>query len=168
MSEKAIPLLYLAWGDLDRVVGGLSDEDATRCDGGSSIAWTIGHLAQQMDRWLLGRFQGLRPHPLIGQATFSTGASGDWSVWPAVVTGLAEVRTAARRFLDADPTPSLDLTVPYDGHMKTLHGTGLPLRFALLTIVIHHYEHIGEIGTIRSRWGHTLPVYPSNWGSALL
>jgi hypothetical protein len=121
-----------------------------------------------MDRWLNGRFQGLPPHPLIGRETFSTGASGDWADWPAVVAGLAEVRAAARRFLDAEPAPSLDLTVPYDGHMQILHASGLPLRFALLTIVIHHYEHIGEIGTIRSRWGHTLPAYPANWGHALL
>ena len=77
MSNKLIGLMYESWADLDRAVSGLTPEEAlARHDGGSSIAWTVGHLTHMLDSWIVVRFQGLPPHPVISDPTFRTGGSG--------------------------------------------------------------------------------------------
>ena len=45
-TDKLILLMYRSWADIDRAVEGLTAKEATaRYDGGSSMAWTFGHLA---------------------------------------------------------------------------------------------------------------------------
>src|SRR5262249_12047902 len=73
----------------------------------------------------------------------------------------------ARQFLDAEPAPDLDRVIPYDGAIAALRATGLPLRFALMSIAAHHFQHVGEIVTIRSRLGHALKD-SADWGRALI
>jgi hypothetical protein len=57
--------------------------------------------------------------------------------------------------------------VPYDGGIAYLRATGLPLRFALMSIAAHHFQHVGEIVTVRSRLGHVHVGVP-DWGRALI
>ena len=67
---NTVGLLFDAWEDFDRVVGGLTPEEATaQHSGGSSFAWTAGHVANQVDAWINVRFQRREPHPLIGRAS---------------------------------------------------------------------------------------------------
>jgi hypothetical protein len=168
MPDKLILFLYQSWADLDRVTEGLTPEQATtRYDGGSAIAWTVGHLTTQIDSWLNMRFQGLPPHPAFNRSIFRTGGSGEAMDWPGIVAGMREVRANARRFLDAEPGPDHNRLIPYDGGITWLHATGLSLRFALMSIAAHHFEHLGEIVTIRSRLGHVLTDAPE-WGRDLL
>ncbi|HLZ09314.1 MAG TPA: DinB family protein, partial [Chloroflexota bacterium] len=140
MPDKLIPLMYQSWSDLDLAVDGLTLEQATtRYDNGSSIAWTVGHVTTQVDSWINQRFQGRPPHPAFSREIFRTGASGEATDWSGILAGARDVRANARRFLDAEPAPDLDLVVPYDGAIGHLRATGLPLRFALMSIAAHHF-----------------------------
>ncbi len=168
MPNKLVGLLYESWADLDRAVSGISEEEATRHDeGGSSIAWTVAHVTQMLDSWLVARFQGVPPHPAISDAAFSTGASGEAEDWALIERSVTEVRRAARRWLEGRPDPDLGLVIPYDGSITYLRPTGLPLSYAVLRIAAHHFTHVGEIETLRSLRGH--PAEGSReWGLPLL
>jgi hypothetical protein len=155
MPDSLALLVYQSWSDLDGAVAGLTPEQATeRRDGQSAIAWTVGHVSQQVDSWLNMRLQGLPPHPLIRDPRFHTGAEGEADDWPGLLAAVEEVRARARRFLDAEPGPDLGLRVPYDGGVAYLRTTGLSLRYALLSIAAHHFIHGGEIETLRSLRRH--------------
>jgi hypothetical protein len=155
MPEPLVLYLYQAWSDLDTALDGLSgSEAATAYDGGSSFAWTVGHVTQQVDSWLNGRFQGLPPHPLMCQDRFRTGGDGTFEEWPAMKAGVDEVRASARAYLDKLNASDLDRVVPYTGSIEYLHAFGLPLRYAILRIAAHHFIHVGEIVTLRSRMGN--------------
>ena len=50
MPHKLSLFLYESWSTFDEAVDGLTPEEATtRHDGGSSIAWTIGHVTNMLD-----------------------------------------------------------------------------------------------------------------------
>src|SRR5688572_10109135 len=79
MPDNLALLVYQAWSDLDQAIAGLTPEQATeRRDGQSAVAWTVGHVSQQVDSWLNMRLQGLPRHPLLADPCFATGAGGDW------------------------------------------------------------------------------------------
>ena len=168
MPDTMALLVYQAWADLDAAVAGLTPAQAAeRRDGQSAIAWTVGHVSQQVDSWLNVRFQGLPAHPTFSRDLFRTGGSGEAADWLVILDGVREVRAAARRFLDIEPGPDLDRVIAYDGAINYLHSTGLSLRFALMSIAAHHFQHVGEIVTIRSRLGHALKD-SRDWGRALI
>ena len=158
---KLVGLLFSAWEDLDRAIAGLSPEDAVRSlDGGSSFAWTVGHLANQLDAWTNVRFQKRPPHKLIGQERFRIGGSGLAEDWEATRSAALEVRAAARSYLEGLRDEDLDLVIPYDGSFLHVRESGLDLRYALLRTIAHHYFHIGEIATKRAALGHDVGDYP--------
>jgi uncharacterized damage-inducible protein DinB len=168
MRDKLILLMYESWADLDRAVNGLTPEQATtHHNGGSAIAWTLGHVTNMLDSWINMRFQSLPPHPVISDLRFRTGGSGQAKDWPTILTAVKEVREAARRFLDSAQEPDLHRVIPYDGSIDFLRTTGLSLEYALMRIAAHHYIHMGEIVTIRSRLGHEIEDFP-DWGRALI
>ncbi len=168
MPNKLIALMYESWADLDRAVSGLTPEEAkARHDGGSSIAWTLGHVTHMLDSWIIMRFQGLPPHPVISHPTFRTGGSGEAKDWPMILAGVKEVRDTARGFLDSRQEADLDSVIPYDGSIKYLRAVGLSLRYAVMRIAAHHFVHIGEVVTIRSRLGHEIEDCPE-WGQNLV
>lgn len=148
-------------------MSGLTPEQATAShDGGSSVAWTLGHVTHLGDSWINVNFQGGMPHPVIGRAVYRTGGSGEEKDWSTVVMAVEIVRVAARRFLDAMPAPDLDRGIPYDGSIEFLHPVGLRLSYAVMRIAAHHFVHAGEVVTIASRLGHTVDEGPE-WGKAL-
>ena len=160
--------MYESWADLDRAVAGLTPEEpATRDDGGSAIAWTLGHVTNMVDSWINMRFQHQPPHPVISHPMFRTGGSGEAKDWPTMLAAVKDVREVARRFLDSAQEPDLDRVIPYDGSINFLRTTGLPLRNALRRIAVHHCIHMGEIVTIRSRLGYEIEDFPE-WGRALI
>jgi hypothetical protein len=167
MPDTMALLVYQAWADLDAAVAGLTPAQAAeRRDGQSAIAWTVGHVSQQVDSWLNMRIQGVPRHPLLADPGFATGAGGDWSGdWVEMLAAVAEVRARARRYLDAEPAPALDTRVPYDGAVPYLRTVGLSLRHALAAIAAHHWTHAGEIETLRSLRGHERQAAPrGEWG----
>ncbi len=168
MAQQLVELLYQSWADLDHAIDGLSEKDAeARHQGLSRIAWTVGHVGQQVDSWFNVRFAGSAPHPLLGQALFHTGADGSAPPWDDVLAAVAEVRESARRYLDAVGPDDLDRVVPYAGGIEYLRPLGLKLSYALLRTASHHFEHTGEVLTIRSLLGHQVDD-SWVWGERLL
>ena len=167
MPDKLALLAYESWKNLDDSLVGLTPEDATtRHFGGSSIAWTVGHVTTMVDSWLNVNFQRLQPHPFISQQ-FLPGSRGECDDWEGVLGAASEVRSSARLFLET--WPSIDQVIPYVGSMVFLRETGLKLSYALLRIAYHHLIHVGEILTIRSRLGHdTDRLQDAEWGRPLV
>ena len=170
MPNKLVLLTYESWADLYRAIDGLTPEEATtRSHGSSAIAWTVGHVTHMVDSWINVRFQGLTPHPVIDSPDFRAGGGGEALHWQTVLGAAGEVRDAARRFLDTVDEGDLDRVIPYDGSIELLRGTGLRLGYALMRITAHHYIHVGEIVTVRSRLGHdTGQTELPDWGRALI
>lgn len=165
---KLAALLFDAWDDLDRSIAGLSAAEATSLqDEGSSFAWTVAHLANQLDTWTNVRFAGLEPHPLIGEARFRVGGPGHADDWPAIESAAREIRERARKYLTSVTEDDLDRSIPYDGSFKPLHKTGITLRYALHRTVAHHYFHIGEIAAKRDWLGHSPGDYPGLMSNSL-
>ncbi len=155
MTTKLVELLYQSWTDLDKSIDGLSDaEAAVRQDGCNRIAWCFGHVSQQVESWFNRKFQGLPPHRLLSQDLFHTGASGEAPDLSAIREATAEVRDAARLFLDALDADELEQPVPYDGPLLDLRKTGLSPSYALLRCSAHHFIHVGEISTVRFLLGN--------------
>jgi hypothetical protein len=168
VTSKFVALIYQSWADLDRAVEELSQEEATtRSHGGSAIAWTVAHATTTVDSWLNVGFQGLPPDPIIHQSDFWTGGSGDASDWPSIRKAVERTRGTAREFLDAKSDADLDTVIPYGGSIPLLRKSGLQLRYALMAIACHHWIHMGEILTNRSRLGWQEPSI-EDWGRTLL
>lgn len=159
--SKIAGLVLDGWEDLDRVLAGLTAEQATRqVDGQSSPAWTLGHLCQQVDSWINVNFLRLEPHPVINHQHFRMGSAGAEDDWERTLTGAHEVRATARPFLELLTESDMDRVVPYTGSLTPLREHGLSLGYALLRIAAHHYFHIGVIACQRDRAGEQVGDYP--------
>ena len=168
MPDRLILFMYESWSTFDAQIEGLTmAELTTQHDGGSSIAWTLGHLTNMLDSWVNTRFQGLAPNPVISDPNFRMGGTGAARDWPTVDAAVREVRQAARRFLDASPPPDIERIIPYDGSITFLRSTGLRLSYALMRISAHHFIHAGEVATIRVRLGHPEGAAGQMWGRTL-
>jgi hypothetical protein len=153
--------LFDAWDELDLVLVGVAPGDMIEpWGGGSTFAWTYGHVANSIDAWLNVRFQCLSPHPVIGEIDLRFGGSGRADDWPAIQQGVAEVREATRNYLQILTEADLNLVIPYDGSIVDLRSQGLSLLHAIIVNLIHHHYHIGEIATKRAQLGHTVPHLP--------
>ena len=166
-GSKLVYLLYESWKDLDRVLDGLTEQDATSNFEGSSFAWTCGHVAQTIDAWINVRFQHRPAHSLLGEQRFRFEGTGVAEEWATIRTAERDVRAAAKAYLDPLHDRDLDLVVPYDGSHLHLRKTGLGLRYALIRNIAHHYFHIGEIATKRACLGHDVGDYPGYWEDRL-
>src|SRR6266487_1640561 len=110
MPAALVGLLQDALGDLDRVVADVDSGVAiAKPEGGSAIAWSVGHVTNQLDGWVNVRFAGGQAHPLIGARRFRDG-DGRADDWPAILAGAGEVRAAALSYLwplsDRDLVPT--------------------------------------------------------------
>ncbi len=167
-QSKLVGLMFEAWVDIDRVVEGLTPEEAVRnWGGGSAFAWTLAHVTHQLDGWINVRFQKHPPHPLINDSRFAIGGTGEAEDWEEIVIGVAEVRRDVRSYLDGMKEDDLDLVIPYDGTFSKVREKGLSLRHALIRLSAHHYYHIGEIGTKRDSLGHKVGDYPGELSQAI-
>lgn len=168
MPDKLVLYLYESWTYLDGALVGLTHQEATtQYDGGSSIAWTIGHVTTMVDSWINTNFQGLSPHPFISGPRFQIGGTGECQEWEEVLAATRDVREKARAFLDSGPP--IDSVIPYAGSIEFLRETGLRLSYALLRIASHHFVHGGEIVATRSRLGHdTDSLFGPDWGRPLV
>ena len=161
VRSALVGALFDAWDESDLVLDGVTGEEVIEpWGGGSAFAWTYGHVANSIDAWLNVRFQGLAPHPVIGDRDFRFGGSGRATDWEAIRQGVAEVREAARSFLIDKAEADLSLVIPYDGSLVALRSQGLSLNHAVVVNLIHHHYHIGEIATKRAQLGHTVPHLP--------
>src|ERR1700732_2269603 len=99
VASPIVGLIVEGRGELDRVLEGLSREDATRqVDGGSSFAWTLGHLTHQLDTWINIRLQHLAPNPVFDSPDWRFGGTGAADNWDEVRQAAVDVRASARPY----------------------------------------------------------------------
>ncbi len=133
-----------------RAIRGLSEADASRrilpmnC-----IAWNVGHLAWQEQRYFLTIGQGRTPLPEVAER-FQVGA-------PASTPALREV-LAAWRTITAEAGPWLDTLDVYGLLSQPGGRAGRPgpttLGNRLQRTIYHYWYHIGENLAIRQLLGH--------------
>jgi hypothetical protein len=71
----------------------------------------------------------------------------------AIRRAIVEVRETARAYLEPLSDADLDRAIEFRGRSNTL-------RYALIRMAAHHYFHIGDIASIRSRDGNSVGDYP--------
>lgn len=162
-----VSALFDAWDDLDRVTSGLTPAEAQDGSHGSAYGWTVAHLANQVDSWILVRFGGGEPHPDVNRARYRFGADGSADDWPVIQAAATEVRQRAAAYLAARTEDDLAASVPYPGSLPELRGTQVSLRYTLLRVLAHHYFHIGELATKRSAAGTGVGDYPGTMRAVL-
>ncbi len=166
-KNKLIGLLFGAWNDLDRVVDGLDPAEAVQqSDGGSSYAWTVAHLANQVDTWANVRIGRKNPHDYMSQERFRFGGTGSADDWQTILKAAREVREAARGYLEAMEDADLDTVVPYEGSIARLRETGINLRYTLIRMCATTTStsvRSPPSGTSRDSGSATIPVC---WKSA--
>ena len=150
MPHPLVDQLRFARGEFRRGIEGVSDADARRrilpmnC-----IAWHIGHLAAQEQRYWLTFAQGVTPRPELRDA-FRYGAPAStpplaqtWDAW-------REITAAADPWLDALTSEALASPVTHEEVRDDLTYGNLVLR-----TIYHYWFHTGENAAIRQQLGHT-------------
>jgi uncharacterized damage-inducible protein DinB len=160
-------LVVEAWGDLDRVVDGVSPEAATsNPEGQSSIAWTVGHATEHVDRMINHALLGRDRHPLLGDDRFRMGSEGVAEDWDAIRQAVGNVRATAHTLLARVDDDELDRRFEPPGAITKQLGT-VTVRYILLRIATHHYFHVGVIACQRDLRGEKAGDYPGLLRGAL-
>jgi hypothetical protein len=132
-----------------RGVAGVADDDArVRLEPMNCLAWNVGHLAWQEQRYFVTWAQGRTPFPDVAQ-TFAYGA-------PASTPHIGEI-LAAWRSISAAADPWLDgLTSATLLEHPVRDGKALRPTFGdlLLRTIYHYWYHTGENQAIRQLLGH--------------
>ena len=152
MSERhpLVTQLRFARSEFLRAIRGVSDGDAAqRILPMNCIAWNVGHLAWQEQRYFLTIGQGRTPMPDIAER-FQYGA-------PASTPALADV-LAAWRAITAEADPWLD-ALDVDALLSRPGRRGRPgsttLGNLLQRTIYHYWYHTGENLAIRQAMGHS-------------
>ena len=158
MTHPLVLQLRFTRSEFQRALVGLTDEEARRrfmpmnC-----IAWNIGHLAWQEQRYWLFRAQGEMLMPRVNEL-FAYGAPACtptldemWEAWHTITQ-------ATDPWLDSVTTATLQQPVIVDGKpIGTVFGS------LLQRVLYHYWYHIGENMAIRQLLGHTgLPDFVGN------
>jgi uncharacterized damage-inducible protein DinB len=153
-------LVVESWKDFDRVIEGVSgDEAVAQPDGQSSIAWTLGHVTEHVDRMINVALEGGPRHPLLGDDRFRMGSEGRAEDWDEIVAATEEVREAARLRLESLSEHDLGERYEPPGAISGKLGP-VTIRYVLLRIATHHYFHIGVIAVQRDLRGVSVGNYP--------
>jgi hypothetical protein len=166
-TPTLVAAIFDAWTDLDRVTAGMTDEEAVDGSHGSAYAWTVGHLANQVDGWINVRFAGSDPNPILSGDQYRFGADGRATSWADVRDSAQAVHATATKHLSTSDESDLDRTIVYPGSLPELQGRSISMRYALLRVLAHHYFHIGELASKRSGAGTSVGDYPGPMSSAL-
>jgi uncharacterized damage-inducible protein DinB len=124
----------------------------------NSLAWSIGHLAWQEQKYFLHHGQGVMPYPAIDRA-FRSGAPAStppldemWQAWTAITS-------QADPWLDT--LTSDRLARPYT--RRDGRPGGRILGSLLQRVVYHYWYHLGENMAIRKLLGHApVPQFVGN------
>jgi hypothetical protein len=157
MPHPLVLQLRFTRSEFQRALKGVTDEDAQRrIEPMNCIAWNVGHLAWQEQRYWLQFGQGQTILPDLNKR-FAYGAPAcipsldeAWETWHTI-TG------AADPWLDALTTEKLQQVVPNGFRDDLLYGS------LLLRVIYHYWYHIGEGLAIRQMLGHpNLPDFVGN------
>jgi SAM-dependent methyltransferase len=168
-SRATVGLLTAAWSDLDRLLSHVADDIAMSQPGAgrASVAWTVAHLANQVDGWINVRFGGVAPHPLLSDRHWRMGSDGSAEDWSSILTAASEVRAAALAHLAGLSEQDLDGLIPYHGSLPTLTGRTISLRYAIARVAAHTYFHVRAMAADLVVAGLSVGDYPGAMEEAL-
>ena len=149
MTHPLVQQLRFARSEFKRGLEGLSDADARkRIEPMNCIAWNIGHLTWQEQRYWLFRAQDMVLLPGVN-AQFAYGAPAStppldevWGAWKTITE-------ASDGWLDQLTTDKLQERVVIDGQASPYIFGSLLLR-----TIYHYWYHTGENAAIRQSLGH--------------
>jgi hypothetical protein len=157
MPHPLVLQLRFTRREFQRALKGVTDDEARRrFEPMNCIAWNIGHLAWQEQRYWLqfGQDRVLLPEinkQFANGAPACTPALADaWNAWHAITA-------AADPWLDTLTTAQLQATVANGSRPGLLYGS------LLQRVIYHYWYHTGENMAIRQMLGHTrLPEFVGN------
>ncbi len=135
--------------ELLRCVEGVSDEEARkRFDPMNCIAWMVGHLANQENRYWNLRAQGKELFPELNDLVGSGKPASKPSL-KEMLSVWSQITKAADIYLDT-LTPELLVTYLLPSPKPTVENIGT----LLLRNIYHYWMHIGEASAVRKLLGH--------------
>ena len=157
MPHPLVLQLRFTRREFQRALKGVTDDEARRrFEPMNCIAWNIGHLAWQEQRYWLqfGQDRVLLPEinkQFANGAPACTPALADaWNAWHAITA-------AADPWLDTLTTAQLQANVANGYRPGLLYGS------LLQRVIYHYWYHTGENMAIRQMLGHTrLPEFVGN------
>jgi len=159
MTHPLVKQLRFTRNEFARALRTVEPEEAEKCVLPlNSLAWSVGHLAWQEQKYFLHYGQGEMPYPDIDKR-FRSGA-------PASTPPLEEMWLAWRDITKrADPwLDTLDSRLLQGPYVRSDGRPGARIVGALLQRVIYHYwYHTGENMALRKLLGHgPLPQFVGN------
>jgi hypothetical protein len=160
VAHLLVDLLRFARSELVRSLDCVTEEEGARRFGSmNSISWMVGHLADQEQRYWLGR----RGEPLVVPDLNDRVGYGK----PASTPSLAEMWEAWRG-ITAAADPYLDSLIIADLEEFPVVN-GKPIDESVGTLILrvndHYWYHIGEAQAVRQLLGHTnLPDFVGDIG----
>ena len=149
MVHPLVEQLRFARSEFRRGLEGVKDDEAKqRIMPMNCIAWNVGHLAWQEQRYWLHRAQGQMPRPDINESFASGGPPSTpsldevWAAWRAITE-------TSDAWLDGVTTETLASNVMMDGKPSQYIWGSLLQR-----MIYHYWYHIGENAAIRQNLGH--------------
>jgi hypothetical protein len=149
MPHPLVSQLRFTRSEFMRAVKGVSDADACkRLLPMNCIAWNIGHLAWQEQRYLLYFGQGKLLLPEINDK-FAYGAPASTPPLKEVLTVWRTITAATNPWLDTLTSVELQQNVVSEGRR-----TSRTIGNLLQRMIYHYWYHIGENMSIRQMLGH--------------
>jgi hypothetical protein len=150
--------LFFTRREFLRGIKGVTAEDAAvRLGPMNCIAWNIGHVAWQEQRYFVTIAQDRTPRPDIA-TRFAVGGPASEPVLDEVVAAWREITAAADEWL-ATATSEALLTGPVRRGRPAATSLGTRLQ----RTIYHYWYHLGENQAIRQQLGHRrLPQFVGN------
>lgn len=150
MVHPLVEQLRFARSEFRRGLEGVTDEEGQRrFEPMNCIAWNVGHLTWQEQRYWLSGAQNLTPLPDIAEKFRYGGPpstpklSDMWKAWE-------QITKAADPWLDTATDDTLETHLMRDGQeTEFIYGS------LLLRMIYHYWYHTGENLAIRQSLGHT-------------
>ena len=164
MTHLLVTQLRFARSEFLRALEGVSAEDGGKRLGAMNcIGWTVGHLANQEQRYWLYRAQNRLLYPelnnLVGYGKPASTPPLDemWSAW-------REITAAADSYLDT-LNPDKMLLYFVDANQKVLIQE--TIGTLLMRNIYHYWYHAGEALAVRQMLGHaSLPEFVGDMSRA--
>lgn len=156
MAVPLVEQLRFTRHEFRRGLEGLSAEDASRRHlPMNCIAWNVGHMAWQEQRFFLLVAQGQKPRPDIHE-TFKYGAPASTPPLGEVLEAWEQITAAAEPWLDRLTGEDLLRGIPRPDGTPSDRTWGSVLQ----RVIYHYWYHTGENLAIRQVLGHTgLPEF---------
>jgi hypothetical protein len=147
--------LHFVRMELRRCLVGVTEEEAhRRFEPMNCIAWMVGHLADQENRYWVKNAQGYELHPELnrlvghGQPPSALSLQAMWIAWE-------EITTAANHYLDYLTPEVMQSNLLWKA--RQLHEN---IGTMLLRNIYHYWFHTGEAYAVRQMLGHNdLPEF---------